>query len=105
MSLYQILSTIDYTEKQDLVDQLSKQFIKDPKLSKDTVIQSLSSLETIMSLNSTHDFNHTNVIIDNEVKYYVQEALESHFNVSLTHVYLSNHPSDVLGVSLAIALE
>ncbi len=105
MSLYQILSTIDYTEKQDLVDQLSKQFIKDPKLSKDTVIQSLSSLETIMSLNSTHDFNHTNLIIDNEVKYYVQEALESHFNVSLTHVYLSNHPSDVLGVSLAIALE
>lgn len=105
MSLYQHLNKMDLQDKKDLIDILSRQFIKDPLLNRETVIKSLAALDTILSLNSIYDFNTTNLIIDHEVKFYVQEALEAHFNVSLRHVYLSNHPSDVLGVSLAIALQ
>lgn len=105
MSLYKSLNAMNFKEKQDLVDLLSRQFIKDPKLSQETVVQSLSTLETILSLNASYDFNKTNLIIDNEIKYYVQKALEAYFQTNLKYIYLSNHPSDVLGVSLAIALE
>lgn len=105
MSLHRLLNELDLTQQQELLSHLSKKIIKDPHLDQASVWKSLSVLETMLALNIRFDFNQYNLIIDNHSKFFVQKEIENHFNLSLNHIYLSNHPSDVLGVSLAIALE
>ena len=105
MSLFNILNQLSFNEQQALVAQLSKSIIKDPNLSQETVWKSLSVLETIVSLNIKYDFTKMNLVIDSKSKHIVQSELENTFNLKTGHLYTSNHQSDVLGVSLAIALE
>lgn len=105
MHIKDLLNDLDSQSIKTLIDDVSRSIIKDPNINQQTVIKSLSVIETIIALNAVYDFNTVNLIIDNESKMIVLKRLEAYFNTSLKYQYLSNHPSDVLGVSLAIALE
>lgn len=105
MSLYRMLNELSQKQLQDAVHDISRRIIKDPKLDQEAVWKSLSVLETIVALNTRYDFNQASLILDQDDKYIVQESLERYFNTTTTNVFLSNHPSDVLGVSLAISLQ
>ncbi len=105
MSLFNQLNELNFDQQQTLVAELSKSIIKDPHLSQESVWKSLSVLETIVSLNIKYDFSKMNLVIDSKSKRIVQHKLEEVFNLETGHLYTSNHQSDVLGVSLAIALE
>lgn len=105
MSIYNILNEMSYEDKRELINNLSKDIIKDPEYDQDTVVKSLSVIETIISLNTIYDFNEVNLIVDQDYNAIVIDLLKSYYHDDLRYVFGSNHPSDTLGVSLSISLE
>ena len=105
MTLFQNLIALNDAGIETLKKAISQQIIKDPQLDSKAVSKSLSVLDSLVILNRIYDFNETNLIIDNQDKAIVQRLIEQYFNVSTNRVFVSNHSSDALGVSLAIALE
>jgi|SRR5690554_1856538 len=105
MNLTEKLKSLTESEVDALVKTISQQIIKDPSLDSKSVTKSLSVLNSMIVLNEMFDFNTVNLVIDNSEKAVVQDLIEGYFDVSLSSVFHSNHPSDTLGVGLAIALE
>ncbi|NMB19039.1 MAG: hypothetical protein GX984_06260, partial [Erysipelothrix sp.] len=105
MSVFNRLNELSHDEVDELVHSLSQTIIKAPHISSKTVRKSLIVLESMVALNRAYDFNEVNLIIDSQEKAIVQNLIEEAMDYQLKKVYVSNHPSDALGVALAIALE
>ena len=105
MSVFNRLNELSHDEVDELVQSLSQTIIKAPHISSKTVRKSLIVLESMVALNRAYDFNEVNLIIDSQEKAIVQNLIEEAMDSQLKKVYVSNHPSDALGVALAIALE
>lgn len=105
MAVHTLINQLSTEALDALIKDISSKIIKDPELDPKAVSKSLAVLKALIVLNKTFDFNTLNLIIDSKEKAFVQTLISDYFGASCQHVYVSNHPSDALGVALAIALE